>query len=84
MKPSSLIRLTICCALVGFLLTCATTGHPNLVSAQRFVQQAIDKVSDAQKANNFDMKGHAARAKQLMQQAIEEIRLAEQAASGSY
>lgn len=82
MKPSSLIRLTIGCLLVGVLLGCATVGHPNLVDAQRFVQQAIDKVSDAQKANNFDMRGHAARAKQLMQQAIEEIRLAEQAASG--
>ncbi len=82
MKLSSFIRLTISCVLAGVLLSCATVGHPNLADAERFVQQAIDKVSDAQKANNFDMRGHAARARQLMQQAIEEIRLAGQAASG--
>jgi ABC-type transporter MlaC component len=77
------IKLTTCIAIVGFLLSCASTPHhPNLAEAQRFVQQAIDRVSDAQRANNFDMKGHAARAKALMQQAIEEIRLAEQAADG--
>ena len=77
------IRLTICVFIVGFLLSCVSTPqHPNLVEAQRFVQQAIDRVSDAQKANNFDMKGHAARAKALMEQAIEEIRLAAQAAGG--
>jgi outer membrane biogenesis lipoprotein LolB len=81
MKSFSFVKLLVCCSLVGLLLSCASVPrHPNLVDAEHFVQQAIDKVTDAQNANNFDMKGHAARAKELMRQAIEEIKLAEQAA----
>jgi hypothetical protein len=66
MKSSSFVTLLICFALVGFLLSCASVpGHPNLAAAQQFVEQAIDKVTAAQNANNFDMKGHAARANSL-------------------
>ena len=81
MKSVSFLRIGVCCAVVGLVLSCASVPHPNLVAAQRFVQQAIDKVTDAQKANNFDMRGHAARAKELMRQAIDEISLAEQSAN---
>lgn len=84
MKSSSFIKLLICFALVGGLLSCASVpGHPNLAAAQQFVQQAIDKIAAAQNANNFDMKGHAARAKELMKRAIEEISLAGAAANGN-
>ena len=81
MTTSIWIKLLLCAALLGLVLSCVSVAHPNLAAAERFVQQAIDKVTDAQKANNYDMRGHAARAKQLMQQAIEEIRLAGQAAN---
>jgi hypothetical protein len=82
MRSTSFVKVLVCCALVGFLLSCASVpGHPNLVAAQQFVEQAIDKVTAAQNANNFDMKGHAARAKELMRQAIAEINMAEQAAN---
>ena len=84
MKSSSLVKLLVCFALVGVLLGCASVpAHPNLNAAQQFVQQAIDKVTAAQNANNFDMKGHAAKAKELMKQAIEEISLAGAAANGN-
>jgi hypothetical protein len=84
MKSSSFAKLLVCFALVGVLLSCASVpSHPNLVAAQQFVEQAIDKVTAAQNANNFDMKGHAARAKELMKQAIEQIRLAGEAANGN-
>ena len=84
MKTSSLTKLIIGCVVVGGLvLGCVTVGHPNLVAAQQYVQQAIDKVTAAQKANNYDMQGHAAKAKRLMEQAIQEIQLAGEAANGN-
>jgi hypothetical protein len=43
--------------------------HPNLAAAQRLCQQAWQKVSQAQEANEFDMKGHAQKAKGLLDEA---------------
>src|SRR5579872_6541238 len=39
--------------------------HPNLAAAQRLCVQAFDKIQAAQAANEFDMDGHAAKAKEL-------------------
>jgi hypothetical protein len=50
--------------------------HPNLAAAQRFIDQAYAKISAAQGANEFDMDGHAAHAKELLDQANREIKLA--------
>jgi hypothetical protein len=50
--------------------------HGNLASAQNFIVQAYQKISDAQTANNDQLGGHAARAKNLLVQADEELRLA--------
>jgi DICT domain-containing protein len=50
--------------------------HPNLAAAQRFSQQAFERISAAQQANEFDMDGHAAKAKDLLQQANEQLRVA--------
>jgi hypothetical protein len=55
--------------------------HPNLFAAQRFIEQAIDRVSAAQGANEFDMGGHAAKAKDHLDRAYEEIKLAARAAN---
>ncbi len=33
--------------------------HPNLAAAQRLSQQAFERISEAQQANEFDMDGHA-------------------------
>jgi hypothetical protein len=54
--------------------------HPNLADAQRFIEQAIAKVSAAQVANEFDMGGHAAKAKDHLARAYDEIKLAARAA----
>ena len=59
----------------------ATAGHPNLKAAHMHVKQAIEKVSAAQKANEFDMEGHAAKAKDLLDQAEKEIAQAAEAAT---
>ncbi|MCX6556504.1 MAG: hypothetical protein NTW95_03585 [Candidatus Aminicenantes bacterium] len=50
--------------------------HPNLAAAQTFIEKAINKVSAAQIANEFDMNGHAVKAKSLLDQAYAEIKLA--------
>ena len=39
--------------------------HPNLSAAQTACQHAWEKIGEAQQANEFDMQGHAAKAKQL-------------------
>ncbi len=82
-KPSLKIALAAL-ALVGLLAGCVTAPegprHPNLVAAQELIENAIAKVQAAQRANEFDMGGHAARAKALLEQASEQIRLAAEAA----
>jgi hypothetical protein len=55
--------------------------HPNLAAAQRACQQAFDKISAAQHANEWDMQGHAQRAKELLEQASKELREAATAAN---
>jgi hypothetical protein len=55
--------------------------HPNLAAAQRFCDQAFNKISAAQTANEFDMNGHAAKAKELLEQAGHELKLAAEAAN---
>ena len=55
--------------------------HPNLAAAQRLVDQAFNKISAAQQANERDMNGHAAKAKQLLDQANSELKLAAEAAN---
>jgi F0F1-type ATP synthase membrane subunit b/b' len=55
--------------------------HPNLAAAQRLVEQAFNKISDAQQANEWDMNGHAQKAKQLLDQANAELKSAAESAN---
>jgi hypothetical protein len=55
--------------------------HPNLAAAQRLCAQAYEKIEAAQKANEFDLKGHASKAKELLEQANNEIKQAAEAAN---
>ena len=59
----------------------APRRHGNLAAAQELSRQAFDKLTAAQQANEFDMGGHAARAKELLRQANAEMKLAAQAAN---
>jgi hypothetical protein len=54
--------------------------HPNIAKAQAFIERAYQSVITAQKANEYDMDGHAAKAKTLLEQAISELKLAAQSA----
>lgn len=53
--------------------------HPNLYAAQSLIEQAIGKVAEAQRANEFDLGGHGNRAKDLLNQAYNEVKLAARA-----
>jgi len=55
--------------------------HGNLAAAQRLVVQAFERLSDAQVANDYRLGGHVGRAKDLLRQANEEIKLAAEAAN---
>jgi hypothetical protein len=55
--------------------------HPNLAAAQQLARQAWDRIVDAQKANEWDMDGHAQKAKELLDQVNRELTLAAEAAN---
>jgi hypothetical protein len=50
--------------------------HPNLAAAQRLTDQAYQKIVAAQEANEYDLAGHAKKAKDLLEQANNELKLA--------
>jgi len=58
--------------------------HPNLASAQRLSQQAWEKITAAQQANEWDMQGHAAKAKDLLDEANKQLKLAAEAANKNH
>ena len=55
--------------------------HPNLAAAQRLSQQAWQRIVAAQEANEFDMQGHAQKAKNLLDEVNRELKLAAGAAN---
>ena len=55
--------------------------HPNLAAAQRLSQQAWEKIVEAQKANEWDLAGHAQKAKELLDQANNELKQAAEASN---
>jgi len=55
--------------------------HPNIAAAQRLSRQAFDKIVEAQRANEWDMEGHAQKAKDLLDQVNNELKQAAGAAN---
>jgi hypothetical protein len=62
-------------ALATALMAGPLAGHPNLIEAHNKIKMAIAAMERAQKANDYDMGGHAAKAEALMRQAEHEITL---------
>jgi hypothetical protein len=50
--------------------------HPNLAAAQRLCYNAFEKITAAQEAHEWDLDGHAAKAKELLDQASNELKQA--------
>ena len=57
------------------------TRHPNITAAQKLCAGALEKIVAAQRANEFDLKGHAQKAKELLEQANNELKQAAEAAN---
>jgi hypothetical protein len=82
----------LCAALIGGGVAVAqkpvedVSGkkHPNLAAAQRLSQQAFEKISEAQRANEWDMNGHAAKAKDLLEQVNRELKESAEAANKNH
>ena len=58
--------------------------HPNLAAAQRLSEQAFEKITAAQQANEWDLDGHAAKAKDLLDQANQQLKQAAEAANKNH
>jgi len=55
--------------------------HPNLAAAQRLSQEAWEKIVAAQQANEWDLRGHAQRAKNLLDQVNNQLKMAAEASN---
>lgn len=89
--PKSLVGAVLAAALIGGVAVAqkpvedvSGKRHPNLAAAQRLSQQAYEKITAAQEANEWDMQGHAAKAKDLLDQANRELKLAAEAANKNH
>jgi hypothetical protein len=84
MKKTAIISivmvLVLACSTL-FAVSVSAKRHPNLAKAQKLIETATAKITAAQVANEFDMDGHAAKAKDLLAQAYVEIKLAAEAAN---
>jgi hypothetical protein len=58
--------------------------HPNLAAAQRLSALAYKKIVAAQEANEWDLGGHAQKAKELLDQANQELKQAAETANANH
>jgi len=64
-------------AVLGFSAVSFAAGdHPNLRAAHDLVVKAMESITAAQKANKYDMKGHAQKAKDLLKEAEGQLKIA--------
>ena len=74
-------KTRILTAISGLLLFVAGVAvgqgprHPNLMEAQDFCHRAWTKIVEAQRANEWDLGGHAQKAKEALDVAEREIKL---------
>jgi hypothetical protein len=79
-------RTTLCFAMLAFSASAIAANppvqnvshhkHPNIAAAQHLAAQAYEKVVAAQKANEFDLGGHAQKAKDLLDEVNRELKAA--------
>lgn len=89
MQPRLVAVLTASLFLIGGAIAQAPkknvsgARHPNIAAAQRLSAQAYQKIVDAQQANEWDMQGHAQKAKNLLDEVNNELKAAAQAANAA-
>ncbi|MBD8881653.1 MULTISPECIES: hypothetical protein [Rhodanobacter] len=62
----------------------SSSRHPNIAAAQKLTDKAYQRIVAAQQANEWDMDGHAAKAKDLLDQANRELKAAAEAANQNH
>ena len=90
----TIIKTRVFAALTGLLLLIGGAAlaqrprqnvspgrHPNIAAAQQLSRQAFDRIVAAQQANEWDLDGHAQRAKNLLDDVNRELKLAAEAAN---
>ncbi len=87
-KPRILVVILGGLLLIGAVATAqrperniSSARHPNLAAAQRLSRQAWERIVSAQQANEWDMQGHAQKAKELLDQVNQELKLAAEVAN---
>ena len=93
-RIAAMTKIPIASAAIGFSLlivglaiaqapkrNISAARHPNLAAAQRLSQNAYEKIVAAQEANEWDMQGHAQKAKELLEQANNQLKMAAEAAN---
>ena len=93
-RIAAMLKIRLLAVIVGFLLIIGVVAvaqpperdishhrHPNLAAAQDLSRKAYDKIVAAQQANEWDMDGHAQRAKELLDQGNRELKEAAEAAN---
>ncbi|HLX08753.1 MAG TPA: hypothetical protein VKY89_12915 [Thermoanaerobaculia bacterium] len=58
--------------------------HPHIAAAQRLAHQAYEKIVQAQQANEWDLGGHAQRAKDLLDQVNNELKQAAEVSNANH
>ena len=89
MRKTALVSSTLVAVLLGGGVVLAqrpkdnvsARRHPNIAAAQRLSTQAYERISAAQRANEWDMNGHAQKAKELLEQVNNELKEAAEAAN---
>ena len=89
-----MLKTRIFAAILGFMLiiggialaqkpkdNVSAGRHPNLAAAQRLCTEAYEKIIAAQQANEWDMQGHAQKAKNLLDQVNNQLKMAAEAAN---
>ena len=86
-RPFLVAALLLCCGLSPAQKKSAENvsarRHPNLDAAQRLSAQSYQRVIAAQKANEWDLEGHAQKAKELLDQANSELKQAAEASNAN-
>jgi hypothetical protein len=90
----NIVKTRVLAALAGLLLliggvalaqrprdNVSSRRHPNIAAAQQLSRQAWEKIVAAQEANEWDMEGHAQKAKNLLDDVNRELKLAAEAAN---
>jgi N-formylglutamate amidohydrolase len=81
MKTKHWLSSGILTAALVFAGVAIAQKYPTIDSAQHHIQEAIQQIDAAQEAHHGKLGGHAAKAKELLQQANQELQAAKEYAA---